>query len=58
MDRRVRRGLRRSSTCSVLPMQSRYLLAVLVEAVDGRDFVVTAREMTDSERQAFRRKRR
>jgi hypothetical protein len=36
----------------------RYLMIVLVEAVDGRDYVVTAREMTDAERQAFRRKGR
>ena len=36
----------------------RYLLAVLTEAMDGRDFVVTAREMTVAERQAFRRKGR
>jgi len=36
----------------------RYLLVVLVEAIDGRDFVVTARDMTDSERRAFRRNRR
>ncbi len=34
----------------------RHLLVVLVEAVDGRDLVVTAREMSDSERQTFRRK--
>ncbi len=36
----------------------RYLLVVLAEAMDGRDYVVTAREMTDTERQAFRRKGR
>lgn len=36
----------------------RYLLVVLTEAIDGRDYVVTAREMTDAERQAFRRKGR
>ncbi len=35
-----------------------YLLVVLAEAVDGRSYVVTAREMTDAERQAFRRKGR
>jgi hypothetical protein len=34
------------------------LLVVLAEAMDGRDYVVTAREMTDTERQAFRRKGR
>lgn len=36
----------------------RYLLVVLTEAMDGRDYVVTAREMTNAERQAFRRKGR
>lgn len=36
----------------------RYLMVVLTEALDGRDYVVTAREMTDAERQAFRRKGR
>jgi len=36
----------------------RYIMVVLVEAADGRDFVVTARDMTDSERQAFRWKGR
>jgi hypothetical protein len=36
----------------------RYLLVVLAEALDGRHLVVTAREMTDSERRTFRRKER
>jgi len=36
----------------------RYLLVVLVEASDGRHLVVTARDMTDSERRTFRRKGR
>lgn len=36
----------------------RYLLVVLTEAIDGRDYVVTAREMTDAERQTFRREGR
>lgn len=36
----------------------RYLLVVLTEALDGRDYVVTAREMTSAERQTFRRKGR
>lgn len=34
----------------------RHLLVVLAEALDGRDYVVTARNMTDSERRTFRRK--
>lgn len=36
----------------------RYLLVVLAESLDGRDYVATARDMTDSERRAFRRKGR
>lgn len=34
----------------------RHLLVVLAEAIDGRDYVVTARDMTNAERQTFRRK--
>jgi hypothetical protein len=36
----------------------RYLLVVLATASDGRDFVVTARDMTDNERRAFTEKGR
>lgn len=36
----------------------RYLLVVLAESLDGRDYVATARDMTDSERRTFRRKAR
>jgi uncharacterized DUF497 family protein len=36
----------------------RYLLVVLTESIDGRGYIVTARDMTDAERQAFRRKGR
>lgn len=36
----------------------RYLLVVLAEALDGRDYVVTARDMTDTERTAFAEKGR
>lgn len=36
----------------------RYLLIVCAEAIDERAYVVTARDMTASERQAFRRKGR
>lgn len=36
----------------------RHLMVVLAQAIDGRDVVVTARDMTDSERQTFRRKGR
>lgn len=36
----------------------RYLLVVLTESIDGREYVVTARDMTDAERQAFQRKGR
>lgn len=34
----------------------RYLLVVLANAMDGRDYVVTAREMTNTERRAFTEK--
>jgi uncharacterized DUF497 family protein len=36
----------------------RYLLVVVTESIDGRAYVVTARDMTNAERQAFRRKGR
>jgi hypothetical protein len=36
----------------------RALLVVLAEAVDGRWYVATARDMTDTERRTFRRKGR
>jgi len=36
----------------------RYVLVVLAESIDGREYVITARDMTDAERQAFRRKGR
>lgn len=36
----------------------RYLFVVVAEAADGRDFVVTAREMTDNERRRFHEKGR
>lgn len=32
----------------------RYLLVVVSEAIDGRDFIVTARDMTNDERDLFR----
>ena len=34
----------------------RHLLVVVAEAADGLDFVVTARDMTDSEKRLFREK--
>jgi hypothetical protein len=36
----------------------RYLLVVLTGALDGRDYVVTARDMTESERRSFARRAR
>ena len=36
----------------------RHLLVVLADALDGRDYVVTARDMTDTERRKFRRRAR
>jgi uncharacterized protein len=38
--------------------EGRYLLVVLTESIDGRAYVVTARDMTRAERQAFRQKGR
>ena len=35
-----------------------YLLIVLAESIDGRAYVVTARDVTNAERQVFRRKGR
>jgi hypothetical protein len=35
----------------------RYLVVVVSVSTDGLDFVVTARDMTDNERRAFRRRR-
>lgn len=34
----------------------RYLFAVVAESLDGRDFIVTARDMTGRERRLFRAK--
>lgn len=34
----------------------RPLAVLFAEALDGRDYVVTARQMTDTERRTFRRK--
>ncbi|MGH3503867.1 MAG: hypothetical protein ACRDQA_23675 [Nocardioidaceae bacterium] len=36
----------------------RYLFVVVAEAADGRDYIVTAREMTESEKRAFCKRRR
>lgn len=36
----------------------RYLTVIITEAGDGGSFVVTARDMTDSEKRAYRRKSR
>jgi uncharacterized DUF497 family protein len=38
--------------------EGRALLVILAPALDGRWYVVTARDMTSSERRAFRRKGR
>lgn len=39
-------------------MPGRHLMIVLVDALDGRDYVATARDMTTRERRAFRQKGR
>jgi uncharacterized protein len=36
----------------------RYLPVVIAEGLDGRDFIVTARGMTDNEKRTFRAKGR
>ncbi|HEY2059565.1 MAG TPA: hypothetical protein VGH57_14450 [Amycolatopsis sp.] len=36
----------------------RHLLVVLAEALDGRMYVVTARDMSDQERRSFRKRAR
>lgn len=36
----------------------RHLSVVVAEAPDGRDFIVTARDMTEMEKRAFRRRGR
>lgn len=36
----------------------RALIVVLADAIDGRDFVVTARDMTDAERHLYERRGR
>src|SRR5262249_4827929 len=36
----------------------RYLFVVVTQAADGRDFIVTARDMTNSEKRTFREKGR
>lgn len=36
----------------------RHLLVVVADSVDGRDFIVTARDMNPDEKAAFRRKGR
>jgi uncharacterized protein len=36
--------------------EGRHLLVVVTEALDGRDFVVTARDMTNDEKRLFRKK--
>lgn len=50
----------RSDTRLVFAQTSagRYLLVVLADALDGCDYVVTARDMTDTERRAFTEKGR
>jgi uncharacterized DUF497 family protein len=36
--------------------EGRYLLVVVTDAYDGGTYIVTAREMTDSERRLFKKK--
>lgn len=50
----------REGTIEVLGTSSsgRHLLVIVAESADGRDFVITARDMTISERRLFREKGR
>ena len=50
----------REGTTLILGISSagRHLLVVLTEAADGRDFAVTARDMTANEKRLFREKGR
>ncbi len=52
------RGREDSTLLFCATENGRSLLVVLAEALDGRWYVATAREMTDTERRAFRRKGR
>ena len=52
------RGREDSTLLYCATEDGRALLVVLAEAVDGRWYVATARDMTDTERRAFRRKGR
>ena len=48
----------RESTTEVLGITTagRHLLVVVTEAADGRDYIITARDMTTTERHTFRAK--
>jgi uncharacterized DUF497 family protein len=50
----------RDGTTLILGTSSagRHLLVVVTEAADGRDFIVTARDMTNNEKRMFREKGR
>lgn len=52
------RGREDSTLLYCVTEDGRALLVVPAEAVDGRWYVATARDMTDTERRAFRRKGR
>ena len=57
-DRPRLRTAGRNGTTLVLGTtnEGRHLLVVVSEAIDGRDFIVTARDMTDNEKRPFREK--
>lgn len=56
--RRIAPGRSGSRLVFAQTSSGRYLLVVLADARDGRDYVVTARDMTDTERRAFNEKGR
>jgi hypothetical protein len=54
--RRTDQGRSNTAIVWCTTASGRHLMVVVAEAPDGRDFVVTARDMDDDEKQRFRRK--
>lgn len=53
--RYVRRGRHETREVFGTTAVGRYFAVIISDALDGGTYVVTAREMTDSERRTFRR---
>jgi uncharacterized protein len=56
--RLIERGRHETTLVYCTTNAGRHLFVVVAEALDGRDYVVTAREMNSSEKEAFRTRRR